>query len=122
MLGIFRFLMRPAVALLLIGLVTQLNCAGQSEEAGSDCSELCKKGMRECPELPRVDDCEMQCLGEDARAERTGCRKRVNAVARCSAALDDICTTATACKPELEQFWSCIAAYCATHPGAMDCG
>ena len=69
---------------------------------------------------PRVD-CESQCLFEDARAEDTGCRKHVDAVERCSAALDDICVTVSACKAELEGFWGCVGAYCQKHPGSQYC-
>lgn len=105
---------------LFVGMLGQVHCAGQSEEAGPSCSSLCEKGMKECPTAPRVD-CEGQCLFEDARAGETGCRKHVTAIEKCSAALDDICVTASACKSELEGFWQCVGVYCQKHPGSQYC-
>ena len=97
-----------------------VNCSGESDDGVPKCSDLCEKSLDECPELPRVD-CQSQCLYEDARAEKTGCHEQVDDVARCSAALDDICTTVSACRPELDRFWDCIAAYCVKHPGSQYC-
>jgi hypothetical protein len=108
---------------LLVGmtaLALTLNCSGHSDDGVPDCADLCEKGLDDCPELPRVD-CQSQCLYEDARAERTGCHDEVDAVARCSAGLDDICTTKNACKPEIDRFWTCVAAYCVKHPGSQYC-
>jgi hypothetical protein len=115
-----RLFVRLPVAVLFAGLLGQVNCAGQSEEKGPHCLDLCEKGMKDCPELPRVD-CESQCLYEDARAQRTGCQDEVDAVASCSKSLDNICTTPTDCKPEVDRFWVCVNAYCAKHPTSQYC-
>ena len=115
-----RLLIRVPVTLVFIGFLAQVDCAGQSDDKGPSCSALCEEGMKECPLLPRVD-CDSQCLYEDARGQKTGCQKHVDAVARCSAGLDDICTTGTACKPELDQFWVCVNAWCAKHPSSQYC-
>jgi hypothetical protein len=115
-----RFLLRVPMALLLVGFLGQVDCAGQSEEKGPDCASLCEKGMKECPDAPRVD-CDSQCLFEDARAEATGCRKHVDAISKCSAELDDICTTAEGCDAELEDFWTCVLSWCMSHPSSQYC-
>ena len=114
-----RWCARGPFALVLGGLALPVSCAGATDET-SECSKLCERGQDECPLLPRVD-CENQCLYEDSRAENTGCESEVNAVTRCSAKLDDICTTPAACDPQIDAFWSCIAAHCAKHPGSQYC-
>jgi hypothetical protein len=115
-----RLLLRIPVVLLFAGLLSQVNCAGQSDDNGPSCSGLCKRGLKECPELPRVD-CDSQCLYEDARAQKTGCADEVDAVAACSEDLDNICTVTTACKPEVDRFWVCINEYCVKHPSSEYC-
>jgi hypothetical protein len=115
-----RLLVRVPMALLLVGLLAQVDCAGQSQENGPDCAKLCEKGMRDCPMAPRVD-CDSQCLFEDARAEETGCRDEMVAISRCSEALEDICVTATACKSDLDAFWACVNAWCTRHPSSQYC-
>jgi hypothetical protein len=116
-----RLLLRVPVVVVLAGFAFLANCSGQSEDNGPTCSKLCDRGQAECPALPRVEDCDGQCFYEDARAQRTGCEGEVDAVTRCSAALDDICTTVTACDPELDAFRACLAKYCAKHPTSQDC-
>lgn len=108
-----------AAALLAVGFATQGGCAGQTEE-DELCAKLCEKGQKDCPEEPRVD-CDSQCLYEDARGQDTGCDGQVKAVAKCSEQLDDICTTPTACEPELDAFWTCLRAFCAEHPSSRYC-
>jgi hypothetical protein len=115
-----RILVRLPVVLLYVGFLVLANCAGESNEKGPDCATLCERGMKECPGVPRVD-CDSQCLFEDARAQESGCQKHVDAVASCSSELEDICTTATGCKPELDRFWACVNAWCADHPGSQFC-
>jgi hypothetical protein len=115
-----RILLRVPASVLLVGLLGQMNCAGQSDDGAPSCKSLCDQGMKECPDAPRVD-CEGQCLYEDARAEETGCRKHVRAVEKCSAALDNICTAATACSSELREFWQCVGVYCEKHRGSQYC-
>jgi hypothetical protein len=114
-----RWVLQVPLFFVLGCLVLQASCAGESEEAGS-CSKLCEKGQDECPALPRVE-CEDQCLYEDARAQETGCDGEADAVAGCSAALDDICSTPTACDSELRAFWACVGAYCMNHPSSRYC-
>jgi hypothetical protein len=104
---------------LFVGLVAQVGCSGQSDDKGG-CAALCERGLDECPELPRVR-CEDQCLYEDQRAQKTGCQKQVDAVAKCSSALDDICTTQMACDPEIKAVWACIGVYCMKHPSYDGC-
>jgi hypothetical protein len=106
-------------ALLAIGSATQAGCAAQTEE-DELCAKLCKKGMKECPEQPRVD-CDSQCLYEDARGQDTGCDEHVKDIAKCSEKLGDICTARTACKAELDAFWACLNAWCADHPTSRYC-
>ena len=115
-----RLFFRLPIMVLYAGFLVLANCAGESNEKGPQCVNLCERGMKECPGVPRVD-CDSQCLYEDARAEETGCQKHVKAVANCSAELDDICTTATACKPELDGFWACVNAWCGKHPSSQFC-
>lgn len=115
-----RLLLRLPILLFYVGFLVLANCAGESNEKGSDCASLCEKGMKECPEAPRVD-CDSQCLFEDARAQETGCQEHVEAVANCSAGLEDICKTATGCKSELDRFWACVSAWCVDHPGSQFC-
>jgi hypothetical protein len=115
-----RILLRVPPLVLFVGMLGQVHCAGQSEETGPSCTSLCEKGMKECPSAPRVD-CEGQCLFEDARAEQTGCRKHVDAIEKCSAALEDICVTATACSSDLKKFWDCVGVYCQKHPSSQYC-
>jgi hypothetical protein len=114
-----RWIARVSLVLALGGLAFQASCAGASEEPG-DCSKLCEKAQDDCPLLPRAD-CQSQCLYEDARAQKTGCTDEVDAVARCSKNLDDICTTPTACDPQVDAFWACVGAYCAKHPSSRYC-
>jgi hypothetical protein len=115
-----RLLFRVPPMVVLVGLAMQANCSGQSDDGGPSCSKLCKQGQDECPLLPRVD-CDGQCLYEDSRARQTGCEDEVDAVASCSEALDDICTTATACDPELDAFRACLGEYCAKQPTSKYC-
>jgi hypothetical protein len=115
-----RLLYRLPVVVFGLGFLGLADCAGQSNEKGPECVSLCERGMKECPAVPRVD-CESQCLFEDARAQETGCQKHVDAVAGCSASLDDICTTPSSCKPELDRFWACVAAWCVNHAGSQFC-
>jgi hypothetical protein len=115
-----RIVFRVPPVVLFVGMLAQVHCAGQSDDGGPSCKSLCEKGMKECPAAPRVD-CEGQCLFEDARAEETRCRKHVTAVEQCSAALDNICTTAASCSSELKGFWDCVAVYCGKHPGSQYC-
>ncbi len=115
-----RLLFRLPVVVLYVGFLGLANCAGESNEKGPDCAKLCEKGMKQCPEAPRVD-CDSQCLFEDARAQETGCEKEVDAVASCSAELENICKTATDCKPELDRFWACVNAWCMKHPSSQFC-
>lgn len=115
-----RLLYRLPALMFYVGLMGLANCAGQSDEKGPDCASLCEKGMKECPDVPRVD-CDSQCLFEDARAQETGCQKQVDAVTQCSSELDDICTVSTGCKPELDRFWVCVSAWCERHSGSQFC-
>jgi hypothetical protein len=115
-----RLLLRGPAVLVLAGLPFLAHCSGQSDDNGPSCSKLCERGQEQCPGLPRVD-CDGQCFFEDARAQRTGCDGEVDAVTRCSAELADICTTATACAPQLGAFRACLAKYCAKHPTSQDC-
>lgn len=115
-----RHLYRLPVLVLCVGFLGFVDCAGQSNEKGADCAALCEKGMKECPAAPRVD-CDSQCLFEDARAQETGCQRQVEAVTDCSAALEDICTVASACKSELDRFWACVNEWCADHSGSQFC-
>ena len=115
-----RLLPRVAAVLVLVGLAFLANCSGESEDDGPSCSKLCDRGQDECPHLPRVD-CDGQCFYEDARARRAGCEGEVDAVTRCSAALDDICTTTTACRADIDAALACIAKYCVNHPTSQYC-
>jgi hypothetical protein len=109
------------MALLLLGFLGQVDCAGQSEEKGTDCAGLCEKGKKDKCSGTMDLDCDSQCLFEDARAEATGCRKHVGAISKCSADLDDICSTPDACKAEFEQFWLCVGTWCMTHASSQYC-
>jgi hypothetical protein len=115
-----RSTVRAALLTVLPALVFSASCAGASDDEGR-CSKLCQEAQDECPLLPRVEDCQGQCLYEDARAVKTGCQRELDATTDCSASLEDICAAPTACRSNVEALWACIGTYCAKHPSDGYC-
>ena len=108
--------------LVLAALVVLSACAGQSSGPGegASCVELCELAKDECEEAPQVA-CDDHCIGEDFRAEETGCRATYEDVIECSLDLDDVCSAPSACAPELIRFGDCVRAYCQSHMGDLVC-
>ena len=117
--------MRLGVRLLVVGatgFLAATGCAGQTKESsGAElCPELCEKG-KDCPAAPQIPNCDDFCLGEDARAEVTGCHPQYDQAENCLADLDDICTGPKACASEIKATNDCELAYCMKHPGDDVC-
>jgi hypothetical protein len=113
----------PRALWVVLMVALPAGCAGSSTNGDqpADCAALCEKAKsRRCPHAEQLS-CEDNCLGEDARAEATGCQKHHDASLSCSAKLDDICAAPTACKGELDAYLRCIVAYCSAHPDAGFC-
>jgi len=119
--GALRLGARLAVAGALV-LAVGAGCAGKTKEpAGAElCPELCKKG-KDCEAAPAVTSCDDFCLGEDARAEETGCHDLYDAAENCLAKLDDICTGTKACANEINATSACELSYCSKHSSEVVC-
>lgn len=119
--GSVRLGARLVVAACLV-FAAGAGCAGQTKEpSGAElCPDLCKKG-KDCSGAPQVSNCDDFCLGEDARAEGTGCHAQYDAAENCLAELDDICTGTKACAGEINATSNCELAYCMKHPGDAVC-
>ena len=99
--------------LLPLGLVA---CGGKTQEptAVELCPEICAKA-KQCPGAPAVSSCDDLCLGEDARAEATGCRAEYEASEKCLAELDDVCTGNKDCSKPISATQTCELRYCMQH-------
>lgn len=104
------------------GVAAAAGCAGKTKDpSGAElCPDLCKKG-KSCPGAPVISSCDDFCLGEDARAEVTGCHPQYDKAETCLSELDDICTGPKACANEIKATNDCEFAYCAKHPGDDVC-
>jgi hypothetical protein len=116
--------MSRVVVLAALGFLPFTACGGQTDETdgAAVCPELCAEAKsKNCPMAPQIPSCDDFCLGEDARAEGTGCKAKYDAAETCIAKQKDICAAPAACASEILAADSCESAYCMGHPDADVC-
>jgi hypothetical protein len=113
-------------AVSVLGGLAGTGCAGQStngSEQADLCPDVCNRGKK-CPlpaGTPPIQNCDDECLGEDALALQAGCHDAYLKSVACLSKLSDVCTGPTACLAEIKVVYDCEHSYCMAHGGDPTC-
>jgi hypothetical protein len=106
---------------LFLGLFAIASCGGDS--SGDKCKDACTASCpgEVAPTAADITNCNTECDGIQARAEKSGCDDELGKLYDCSAKHMCSATFASDCNTQGTDVNQCFTVYCRSHTSDPDC-